>query len=195
MRCVPVRAARPRLEIQEATIRADTQAFSRSRGTTRADRGYLSAFSVNGTCVTEPQGILARSPRCRARPINATPRGTFAPRPATRGVRREQESSPPTATPETPCLTRSRLQRAQQQFARTAGCGSAARGRVASKDRTTPRHAEKRLAPMPRRQRPAPDDAAFVKRCAMRAIVLAAKLAEYAGDGARSSFGGTFCIV
>jgi Asp-tRNA(Asn)/Glu-tRNA(Gln) amidotransferase A subunit family amidase len=207
--CTSVRAqqaAQPRtvgFEIQEATIERIQQAILKKQITTRGVvEAYLKRIQAyNGTCVNEPQGILGPvTTIAHARQINAL--STLNLRPAARAMwgfdarkARSMTDKADTAAAMPDALETAVAQ--DQQFARTGRLAGPLHGVVlAIKDQydtfdmRTTSGADADYA----NDRP-PDDATFVKRLRdAGAIILAkANLAEYAVDGARSSFGGTFC--
>src|SRR5436309_14554989 len=195
------RAASFRLE--EATIGQVQQAIrSRQITTVALVEQYLQRIrAYNGTCVNEPDGILGViSTIPHARQINAL--STLNLRPATRAKsgfdRRKARNltDPKDDSPDMPDALE--VAAAQDRaFARTGRLAGPLHGAVmAIKDqydtfdmRTTSGGDADYANDRP------PADATFVKRLRdAGAIILAkANLAEYAVDGARSSFGGTFC--
>ncbi|HEY1307786.1 MAG TPA: amidase [Vicinamibacterales bacterium] len=190
-------------EIQEATIEQIQQAILKKQITTR---GVVEAYlrrikAYNGTCVSEPQGILAPvTTIAHAGQINAL--STLNLRPATRTAwsfdarkARSLTDKADAAANMPDALETAAAQ--DQQFARTGrlvgplhGVVLAIKDQYDTFDMRTTSGADADYA----NDRP-PDDATFVKRLRdAGAIILAkANLAEYAVDGARSSFGGTFC--
>jgi amidase len=190
-------------EIQEATIAQIQQAILKKQITTRGVvEAYLTRIQAyNGTCVNEPKGILGPvTPMARARQINAL--ATLNLRPAARAAWKfdARKARSLTDTMDTAVTMPDALETAaaqDRQFARTGRLAGPLHGVVlAIKDQydtfdmRTTSGADADYA----NDRP-PDDATFVKRLRdAGAIILAkANLAEYAVDGARSSFGGTFC--
>ena len=192
-----------RFEIHEATIERIQQAIRQKQITTR---GVVEAYlrriqAYNGTCVTEPQGILGPiTTIARAGQINAL--STLNLRPGARAAwgfdaRRARTL---TDTADTAANMPDALETAAEQdrqLARTGrlvgplhGVVLAIKDQYDTVDMRTTSGADADYA----NDRP-PDDATFVKRLRdAGAIILAkANLAEYAVDGARSSFGGTFC--
>ena len=193
----------PRFEIQEATIARIQQAILTKQVTTRGVvEAYLKRIQeYNGTCVNEPQGILGPvTTIARARQINAL--STLNLRPAARAAWKFDARKARSLTDKTDSAANmpDALETAtaqDQQFARSGRLAGPLHGVVlAIKDQydtfdmRTTSGADADYA----NDRP-PDDATFVKRLRdAGAIILAkANLAEYAVDGARSSFGGTFC--
>jgi amidase len=190
-------------EIQEATIAQIQQAILTKHITTR---GIVDAYlkriqAYNGTCVNEPQGILGPvTPKAHARQINAL--STLNLRPAARAAWKFDDRKARSLTDKTDAAANmpDALETAatqDQQFARTGrlvgplhGVVLAIKDQYDTFDMRTTSGADADYA----NDRP-PDDATFVKRLRdAGAIILAkANLAEYAVDGARSSFGGTFC--
>jgi len=190
-------------EIQEATIDRIQDAIRRKQITTRAVvEAYLRRIKAyNGTCVNEPQGILGRvTTIAHAGQINAL--STLNLRPAARatwGFDARKARTLNNAADDAPtmpdALETASLQ--DREFARTGRLAGPLHGVVlAIKDQydtfdmRTTSGADADYA----NDRP-PDDATFVKRLREAGAIILAKanLAEYAVDGARSSFGGTFC--
>ena len=192
-----------RFEIQEATIDQIQQAILKKQITTQGVvEAYLKRIQAyNGTCVNEPQGILGPiTPIAHARQINAL--STLNLRPAARAAwgfdARKARSLTDKADDAANMPDALETAAAQdRQFARTGrlvgplhGVVLAIKDQYDTFDMRTTSGADADYA----NDRP-PDDATFVKRLRdAGAIILAkANLAEYAVDGARSSFGGTFC--
>jgi Asp-tRNA(Asn)/Glu-tRNA(Gln) amidotransferase A subunit family amidase len=192
-----------RFEIQEATIAQIQQAILKKQITTRGVvEAYLKRIQAyNGTCVNEPKGILGPiTTIAHAKQINAL--STLNLRPAARAVWKLDDRKARSLTDKTDnaanmpdALETAAAQ--DQQFARTGrlvgplhGVVLAIKDQYDTFDMRTTSGADADYA----NDRP-PDDATFVKRLRdAGAIILAkANLAEYAVDGARSSFGGTFC--
>jgi Asp-tRNA(Asn)/Glu-tRNA(Gln) amidotransferase A subunit family amidase len=190
-------------EIQEATIAQIQQAILKKQTTTRGVvEAYLKRIQAyNGTCVNEPQGILGSvTTMAHAKQINAL--STLNLRPAARAAwkfdarkARSLTDKADSAASMPDALETAAAQ--DQQFARTGrlvgplqGVVFAIKDQYDTFDMRTTSGADADYA----NDRP-PDDATFVKRLRdAGAIILAkANLAEYAVDGARSSFGGTFC--
>ena len=189
--------------LEEATIGQIQQAIRSHQITTFAlVEQYLQRIrAYNGTCVNEPDGILGViSTIPHARQINAL--STLNLRPATRAKwgfdRRKARSltDPKDDSPDMPDALE--VAAAQDRaFARTGRLAGPLHGAVmAIKDqydtfdmRTTSGGDADYANDRP------PADATFVKwlRNAGAIILAKANLAEYAVDGARSSFGGTFC--
>jgi Asp-tRNA(Asn)/Glu-tRNA(Gln) amidotransferase A subunit family amidase len=193
----------PRFEIQEATIAQIQQAIVKKQITTRGIvEAYLKRIQAyNGTCVNEPQGILGPvTTIAHAKQINAL--STLNLRPATREAWKFDARKARSLTDKTdsaPGMPDALETAAAQdkQFAATGrlvgplhGVVLAIKDQYDTFDMRTTSGADADYA----NDRP-PDDATFVKRLRdAGAIILAkANLAEYAVDGARSSFGGTFC--
>jgi Asp-tRNA(Asn)/Glu-tRNA(Gln) amidotransferase A subunit family amidase len=189
--------------IQEATIAQIQQAILKKQITTRGVvEAYLTRIQAyNGTCVNQPQGILGPiTPIAHARQINAL--STLNLRPAARAAwkfdgrkARSLTDNADAAATMPDALETAAAQ--DQQLARTGrlvgplhGVVLAIKDQYDTFDMRTTSGADADYA----NDRP-PDDATFVKRLRdAGAIILAkANLAEYAVDGARSSFGGTFC--
>jgi Asp-tRNA(Asn)/Glu-tRNA(Gln) amidotransferase A subunit family amidase len=190
-------------EIQEATIAQIQQAILKKQITTRGVvEAYLKRIQAyNATCVNEPQGLLGPvTTMAHAKQINAL--STLNLRPAARAAwkfdarkARSQTDKADSAANMPDALETAAAQ--DQQFARTGrlvgplhGVVFAIKDQYDTFDMRTTSGADADYA----NDRP-PDDATFVKRLRdAGAIILAkANLAEYAVDGARSSFGGTFC--
>ena len=190
-------------EIHEATIEQIQQAIRTKQITMRGVvEAYLKRIKAyNGTCVNEPQGILGPiTTRVRAGQINAL--STLNLRPASRAMwglddrkARSLTDKADSAANMPDALEAAAAQ--DREFARSGRLAGPLHGVVvAIKDQydtfdmRTTSGADADYA----NDRP-PDDATFVKRLRdAGAIILAkANLAEYAVDGARSSFGGTFC--
>lgn len=163
---------------------------------------YLKRIKAyNGTCVNEPAGILGPVTTIpRAKQINAL--STLNLRPTTRGMwgfdDRKARSLTDAVDNDPKMLDALEVAAAQdRQFRQTGklvgplhGVVLAIKDQYDTFDMRTTSGADVQYA----NDRP-PDDATFVKRLRdAGAIILAkANLAEYATDGARSSFGGTFC--
>jgi Asp-tRNA(Asn)/Glu-tRNA(Gln) amidotransferase A subunit family amidase len=192
-----------RFEIHEATIEQIQQAIRKKQISTR---GVVEAYlrriqAYNGTCVNEPQGILGPiTPIAHAGQINAL--STLNLRPGARAAwkfdARKARSLTNTAddAPNMPDAFET-AEAQDRQLARTGrlvgplqGVVLAIKDQYDTFDMRTTSGADADYA----NDRP-PDDATFVRRLRdAGAIILAkANLAEYAVDGARSSFGGTFC--
>jgi len=161
--------------------------------------GRIKAY--NGTCVNEPKGMLGPVTTIpRAGQINAL--STLNLRPAARerfgfDARKARSlTDRADASPDMPDALETATAH-DRAFARTGrlvgplqGVVIAIKDQYDTKDMRTTSGGDAQYA----NDRP-PDDATFVARLrAAGAIILAkANLAEYAVDGARSSFGGTFC--
>jgi len=190
-------------DVQEATIAQIQQAILKKQTTTRGVvEAYLKRIQAyNGTCVNEPQGILGPvTTIAHAKQINAL--STLNLRPAARAAwkfdarkARSLTDKADSAANMPDALETAAAQ--DQQFAKTGrlvgplhGVVLAIKDQYDTFDMRTTSGADADYA----NDRP-PDDATFVKRLRdAGAIILAkANLAEYAVDGARSSFGGTFC--
>ena len=190
-------------DVQEATIAQIQQAILKKQITTRGIvEAYLKRIQAyNGTCVNEPKGILGPiTTIAHARQINAL--STLNLRPAARGNWKFDDRKARSLTDKADAAANmpDALETAaaqDQQFVRTGrlvgplhGVVLAIKDQYDTFDMRTTSGADADYA----NDRP-PDDATFVKRLRdAGAIILAkANLAEYAVDGARSSFGGTFC--
>ena len=189
--------------VEEATISDIQRALREKRVTTVGlVELYLRRIKAyNGTCVNEPQGILGPiTTIAHARQINAL--STLNLRPAVRtkwgfDARKARSLTDPAdaAAGMPDALEIAAAQDAQ--FARTGrlagplhGVVLAIKDQYDTVDMRTTSGGDVDYA----NDRP-PDDATFVKRLRQAGAIILAKanLAEYAVDGARSSFGGTFC--
>src|SRR5689334_14812758 len=190
-------------EVHEATIDQIQEAILKKQITTR---GVVEAYlrrikAYNGTCVNKPQGILGPiTTIAHARQINAL--STLNLRPSARAAwgfdarkARSLTDKSDNAANMPDALETAAAQ--DQQFARTGklvgplqGVVLAVKDQYDTFDMRTTSGADADYA----NDRP-PDDATFVKRLRDAGAIILAKsnLAEYAVDGARSSFGGTFC--
>ena len=189
--------------LEEATI-GDIQQALLARRITAVGlvEQYLRRIKAyNGTCVNEPEGILGPVTTIpRARQINAL--ATLNLRPAARAAfgfdarKARSLTDPADASPSMPdALEVAEAQ--DREFERTGrltgplhGVVMAIKDQYDTFDMRTTSGADADYA----NDRP-PDDATFVKRLRDAGAIVLAKsnLAEYAVDGARSSFGGTFC--
>jgi len=194
---------RTRFHLEEATI-AGIQGAIRGRQITTVGlvELYLKRIKAyNGTCVNEPNGILGPITTIpNAGQINAL--STLNLRPATRttwGFDDRKARSLTDRTDDSRSMPDALEVAAAQdrQFKQTGslvgplhGVVMAIKDQYDTFDMRTTSGADAQYA----NDRP-PDDATFVRRLRdAGAIILAkANLAEYAVDGARSSFGGTFC--
>jgi amidase len=192
-----------RFHLQEASI-ADIQRAILAKKITSVGlvELYLKRIKTyNNTCVNEPMGILGPITTIpHARQVNAL--STLNLRPSTRKARGfdERKARSMTDTDDNKPNMPDALEVAaaqDRQFKRTGrlvgplhGVVLAIKDQYDTFDMRTTSGADAQYA----NDRP-PEDATFVKRLRdAGAIVLAkANLAEYAVDGARSSFGGTFC--
>jgi amidase len=190
-------------EIQEATIDRIQDAIRKKQITTR---GVVEAYlrrikAYNGPCVNEPQGILGPvTTIAHAGQINAL--STLNLRPAARamwGFDARKARTLTNAADDAANMPDALETAAQQdrEFARTGrlvgplhGVVMAIKDQYDTFDMRTTSGADADYA----NDRP-PHDATFVKRLRDAGAIILAKsnLAEYAVDGARSSFGGTFC--
>jgi Asp-tRNA(Asn)/Glu-tRNA(Gln) amidotransferase A subunit family amidase len=190
-------------DVHEATIERIQQAILKKQITTQGVvEAYLKRIhAYNGTCVNEPQGILGPiTTIARAGQINAL--STLNLRPRARAAwgfdarkARSMTDMVDEARNMPDALETAAAQ--DQQLAKTGrlvgplhGVVLAIKDQYDTFDMRTTSGADADYA----NDRP-PDDATFVRRLRdAGAIILAkANLAEYAVDGARSSFGGTFC--
>jgi Asp-tRNA(Asn)/Glu-tRNA(Gln) amidotransferase A subunit family amidase len=193
----------PGFHLQEATVADIQQALLKKELTTaRLVELYLARIKAyNGTCVSEPQGILGPvSTIPRAGQINALSTLNLRPAARTKWGFDARKSRSLTDSADAAASMPDALETAAAQdreLARTGRLAGPLHGMVmAIKDQydtfdmRTTSGGDAQYA----NDRP-PDDATFVRRLRdAGAIILAkANLAEYAVDGARSSFGGTFC--
>jgi Asp-tRNA(Asn)/Glu-tRNA(Gln) amidotransferase A subunit family amidase len=193
----------PKFDVEEKTIAQIQQAITSKQITTRGVvEAYLKRIQAyNGTCVSQPQGILGPiTPIKHARQINAL--STLNLRPAARMEWKfdaRKARSMTDASDDAPGMPDALETAAAQdrEFARTGrlvgplqGVVLAIKDQYDTFDMRTTSGADADYA----NDRP-PDDATFVKRLRDAGAIILAKsnLAEYAVDGARSSFGGTFC--
>jgi amidase len=189
--------------LEEATIAHIQQAIAAGQITTvgLVDLYLKRIKAYNGTCVSEPQGILgpiATIPR--AGQLNAL--STLNLRPATRRARGFDDRKARSMTDrvddargmpdalEVAASQDAQLKQTGRLVGPLHGVVIAIKDQYDTFDMRTTSGADAHYA----NDRP-PDDATFVKRLRdAGAIILAkANMAEYATDGARSSFGGTFC--
>jgi len=199
---IPQQAAQP-FDVQEKTIEQIQQAIINRQITTQeVVEAYLRRVQAyNGTCVNQPQGILGSiTPIAHARQINAL--STLNLRPAARtawkfDARKARSLTDAADDAENMPDALETAAAQDREFARNGqlvgplhGVVLAIKDQYDTFDMRTTSGADADYA----NDRP-PDDATFVKRLRdAGAIILAkANLAEYAVDGARSSFGGTFC--
>src|SRR5688572_18688204 len=190
-------------DVHEATV-ADIQRALQSKCITTVGvvEHYLRRIKAyNGTCVMEPQGILVPvTTVARAGQINALStlnlrpaareRWGFGPRQARSLTDRTDAASDMPDALETAAAQDRAFARSGRLVGPLHGVVIAIKDQYDTKDMRTTSGADAQYA----NDRP-PDDATFVARLRdAGAIILAkANLAEYAVDGARSSFGGTFC--
>ena len=201
--CLSNANAAEKFHLQEATI-AEIQAALTSKQITTEQlvRLYLARIKAyNGTCVKEPQGMLGPIQTiANAGQLNAL--STLNLRPATRKAlgfdARKARSMTDLADDDPKMPDALEVAVAQdREFARTGKLVGPLHGVVMSfKDqydtfdmRTTSGADAQYFNDRP------PDDATFVKRLRDAGAIILAKsnLAEYASNGSRSSFGGTFC--
>jgi amidase len=199
-------AAQPQqatVRLHEATIADIQQAILAKQITTvGVVELYLKRIQAyNGTCVNEPNGILGPiTTRANAGQINAL--STLNLRPARRAAWKfdaRKARSLTDAADNSPAMPDA-LEVAAEQDRRLAATGQlvgplhgvvmAIKDQYDTVDMRTTSGADAQYA----NDRP-PDDATFVGRLREAGAIILAKanLAEYAVDGARSSFGGTFC--
>ena len=195
-------AARP-FHLQEASIADIQQALlARKITSTGLVQLYLKRIKAyNNTCVSQPMGILGPITTIpHARQINAL--STLNLRPPTRktwGFDERKARSMTDLTDNNPNMPDALEAAAAQdrQFKQTGklvgplhGVVMAIKDQYDTFDMRTTSGADVQYA----NDRP-PEDATFVKRLREAGAIILAKanLAEYATDGARSSFGGTFC--
>jgi len=193
----------PAFNVYEATIADLQRALTTKRVTTVGIvEQYLRRIKAyNGTCVSQPQGILGPvTTIANARQINAL--STLNLRPAAReqwGFDERKARSLTDRADGAPGMPDALETAAVQdrEFARTGrlvgplhGVVIAIKDQYDTKDMRTTSGGDAQYAD----DRP-PDDATFVAklRDAGAIIIAKANLAEYAVDGARSAFGGTFC--
>jgi amidase len=199
---VPQQAS-TRFHLQEATIDGIQKAIqSRQVTTVGVVELYLKRIKAyNGTCVNEPQGILGPiTTKLHAGQINAL--STLNLRPAARKSLgfddrkarsltdlADQGASMPDALENAAAQDR-RFRQTGKLVGPLQGVVIAIKDQYDTFDMRTTSGGDVDYA----NDRP-PDDATFVKRLrdAGATILAKANLAEYAVDGARSSFGGTFC--
>ena len=191
------------LTVEEATIAQIQQAILEGRISTQGIvESYLRRIQAyNGTCVNQPYGLLGPITTIPdAGQINAL--STLNLRPAARQTWNfdARKARSMTDTPDDADSMPDALEVAAAQdleFARTGklvgplhGVVLAIKDQYDTFDMRTTSGADADYA----NDRP-PDDATFVKRLREAGAIILAKanLAEYAVDGARSSFGGTFC--
>jgi len=189
--------------VEEATIAQIQQAIRSHQITTVAlVEQYLQRIKAyNGTCVNEPNGILGViSTIPHARQINAL--STLNLRPAKRvkwgfDARKARSLTDPKDDSSNMPDALEVATAQDRAFARTGrlvgplhGVVMAVKDQYDTFDMRTTSGGDADYA----NDRP-PDDATFVKRLRQAGAIILAKanLAEYAVDGARSSFGGTFC--
>src|SRR5262245_44356273 len=194
---------RNRFHLEEATIAGIQEAIRSGQITTVGlVELYLKRIKAyNGTCVNQPQGILGPiTTIANAGQINAL--STINLRPASRTKwgfddRKARSLTDRTDTSQSMPDALEVAAAQDSQFKKTGalvgplhGVVMAIKDQYDTADMRTTSGADAQYA----NDRP-PDDATFVRRLrAAGAIILAkANLAEYAVDGARSSFGGTFC--
>ena len=190
-------------DVHEATIADIQRALQGRRITTVAVvEQYLQRIKAyNGRCVNEPQGILGPITTIpRAGQINALSTLNLRPAARERWGFDARKARSLTDRADSAVLLPDALETAAAQdqvFARTGrlsgplhGVVIAIKDQYDTKDMRTTSGGDAQYA----NDRP-PDDATFVAKLRdAGAIILAkANLAEYAVDGARSSFGGTFC--
>jgi amidase len=194
---------RATFHLQEATIARIQQALLTGQtSTVGLVELYLKRIKAyNGTCVNEPQGILGPITTIpRADQINAL--STLNLRPATRKTwgfddrkarsltdRVDATRDLPDAL-EVAAAQDRELEQTGRLVGPLHGVVMSIKDQYDTVDMRTTSGADAQYA----NDRP-PDDATFVKRLREAGAIILAKanMAEYATDGARSSFGGTFC--
>jgi amidase len=195
--------SRQTFHLEDATIAQIQQAIVAGQITTvgLVDLYLKRIKAYNGTCVNEPQGILG--------PITTIPQAgqlnalsTLNLRPATRAARGFDDRKARSMTDrvddargmpdalEVAAAQDTQLKQTGRLVGPLHGVVIAIKDQYDTFDMRTTSGADVQYA----NDRP-PDDATFIKRLRdAGAIILAkANMAEYATDGARSSFGGTFC--
>jgi Asp-tRNA(Asn)/Glu-tRNA(Gln) amidotransferase A subunit family amidase len=194
---------RSSFRLQEATIAQIQQAIVAGEITTTGlVEMYLKRIrAYNGTCVNQPDGILGPITTIpRAGQINAL--STINLRPAARmawGFDARKARSMTDLVDASPAMpdaleTAAAQDRQFKQTRRLAGplhgVVMAIKDQYDTVDMRTTSGADAQYA----NDRP-PDDATFVRRLREAGAIILAKsnLAEYAADGSRSAFGGTFC--
>lgn len=200
---VNAQPAKSRFHLQEATISGIQRALLAKEITTVGlVELYLKRIQTyNGTCVSEPSGILGPITTIpHAKQINAL--STLNLRPATRDKwgfdarkarsmtdRADNNSKMPDAL-EVAAAQDAQLKRTGKLAGPLHGVVMAIKDQYDTFDMRTTSGADVQYA----NDRP-PEDATFVQRLrdAGATILAKANLAEYATDGSRSSFGGTFC--
>ena len=200
---VSTQSRRPAFQLHEATIGDIQRAILAKQVTTvgLVERYLKRIRAYNGTCVSEPQGILGPiTTRANAGQINAL--STLNLRPARRQAwgfdarkarsltdSADASASMPDAL-EVAAAQDKRFAASGQLVGPLHGVVMAIKDQYDTFDMRTTSGADAQYA----NDRP-PDDATFVRRLREAGAIILAKsnLAEYAVDGARSSFGGTFC--
>src|SRR6187401_1124421 len=193
----------PSFQVHEATIADIQRAIQGGRVTTRGlVQQYLNRIKAyNGTCVNESQGLLGPVTTIpHARQINAL--STLNLRPAARERwgfdarkarsmtdRADSAADMPDAL-ETAAAQDMAFTRTGRLVGPLHGVVMAIKDQYDTRDMRTTSGGDAQYA----NDRP-PDDATFVARLREAGAIILAKanLAEYATDGARSSYGGTFC--
>jgi Asp-tRNA(Asn)/Glu-tRNA(Gln) amidotransferase A subunit family amidase len=195
--------AKPRFHLEEATIASIQDAIRGGQITTVGlVELYLKRIKAyNGTCVNQPQGILGPiTTIANAGQINAL--STINLRPAARAKwgfddrkarsltdRADSSQSMPDAL-EVAAAQDRQFKQNGRLVGPLHGVVMAIKDQYDTFDMRTTSGGDTQYA----NDRP-PDDATFVRRLREAGAIILAKanLAEYAVDGARSSFGGTFC--
>ncbi len=201
--CDAPRDAASGFQIEETTIAEVQEALLAGEITTvELVESYLRRIrAYNGACVEEPAGRLGPiAPIANAGQINAL--STLNLRPAAREARgfgplkarsltdaADDRSDMPDAL-ETAAAQDRRFQQTGELAGPLHGAVMAIKDQYDTFDMRTTSGADVEYAD----DRP-PDDATFVRRLREAGAIILAKanLAEYASDGARSAFGGTFC--
>jgi amidase len=191
----------PSFDVHEATV-ADIQRALQSKRITTVGvvEQYLRRIKAyNGACVSEPKGILGPVTTIpRAGQINALSTLNLRPAARERWGFDARKARSLTDRVDSAADMPDALETAAAQdraFARTGRLSGPLHGVViAIKDQYDTKDMRTTSDAQYANDRP-PDDATFVSKLRTAGAIILAKanLAEYAVDGARSSFGGTFC--